>query len=223
MSGSVTLDGDHYTATVIAQEACVGQTLYLTSYITPVITTLSFPQYFFQQSNVVLHLGENTLRVDAPDCPAPGSQADLATIPGANPVLEFDIYSPSTLLAFAYDHNTCGANACTLGYWKNHQPWPGGYTTDTLVASVFSGPGIPAGYTFQQALTYAGSNKAQLLFKQAVAAVLNIAGGSTVNYPLTLSELVTQVNAALSASDQAKIALQTTLDTDNNMGRCPFN
>ena len=35
-----------------------------------------------------------------------------------------------------------------------------------------------------------GSIKAQLLLKQAIAAVLNIAGGSAVNYPLTLSQLV---------------------------------
>lgn len=224
MSGNVSIVGSFYVATIDAQQACVGQTLYLTSYITPGTDVISFPQSLYQQASVVLQLGQNTLRVGVPDCPAPGSQADLSTIPG-QAILQFDIYNSSNLLGYSYQKNVCSpgvTNGCTLGYWKNHQPWPGGYTTNTLVSTVFSGPGIPAGYTFQDALTYSGSNKAQLLLKQAIAAVLNIASGSAVNYPLTLSQLQAQVNAALMAGAEAQITLQTTLDNDNNMGNCPF-
>jgi len=224
MSGSVSIVGNFYVATITAEQACVGQTLYLASYATPGTDVISFPQYLHDQASVVLKLGENTLRAAVPDCPAPGSQGDLSTIPG-QAILEFDIYNSSNLLGYDYQKNTCTVrttNGCTLGYWKTHQPWLGGYTADTLVSTVFSGPGIPAGYSFQDALTYSGSNKAQLLLKQAVAAVLNIASGAAVNYPLTLSQLQAQVNAALASSAQAQITLQTTLDTNNNMGNCPF-
>ena len=224
MSGTVSIVGGFYVASIDVQQGCVGQTLYLTSYITPGTDVISFPQTLYQEASVVLQLGQNSLRVGVPECPAAGSQGDLSTIPG-QPVLEFDIYNSSNLLGYSYQKNTCTTaetNGCTLGYWKTHQPWPGGYSVNSLVSTVFSGPGIPSGYTFQAALTYAGSNKAQLLLKQAIAAVLNVASGSAVGYPLTLSQLQAQVNAALAADAGAQITLQTTLDGYNNTGSCPF-
>jgi hypothetical protein len=85
---------------------------------------------------------------------------------------------------------------------------------------VFSGPGIPSGYTFRDALGYGGGNKAQILLRNAIGSVLNIAS-TEINYPLTMSELISKVNLALSGSDKDKTGLNEVLDEYNNLG-CPF-
>jgi len=111
------------------------------------------------------------------------------------------------------------------GYWKNHtEDWPPtGYSPSQTLASVFSESadlGL-GGYTLLQALDFGGgptlTDKAQLLLVQAVAAVLN-AAHPDINYPLTVAQVVAQVNAALASEDVTTIlALQGVLDGYNNL------
>jgi hypothetical protein len=115
---------------------------------------------------------------------------------------------------------------CTPGFWKTHpDSWPAGVTTDTLVGDVFtSATGVFAEATLLEALSFQGgpgvSGATEILLRAAVAAYLNSLAG--LNYPLTSTEVVDQVNAALESDNRATIlALATTLDTNNNLG-CPF-
>ncbi len=131
-----------------------------------------------------------------------------------------------------------GGQGCTPGFWKNHtdatkypNAWPPtGYSPSQLVSSVFT---VPSGYasflgssTLAQALAFQGGNTldgaAQILLRAAVSAVLNAAHPG-IGYPLTVGEIVTQVNAALASKDRGTIlTLATTLDNDNNLG-CPIS
>jgi protocatechuate 3,4-dioxygenase beta subunit len=108
----------------------------------------------------------------------------------------------------------------TPGYWKNHTDkwsgteapaWNGGYyTPDRKLGTVFT---IPAGYstggkrvvdfqtaTLLQALNFQGGStlngKAQILFRAAVAALLNSTHPMT-SYPYTDKQIVEKVNQAL--------------------------
>jgi len=59
--------------------------------------------------------------------------------------------------------------------------------------------------------------------RAAVAALLNSSNPS-VNYPLTTSQVISQVNAALATGDRNTIlTLATKLDNANNAGGCPLN
>lgn len=116
---------------------------------------------------------------------------------------------------------------CSLGYWKTHTSvWPSPYTTSTKLNTVFT---IPSSYsttiknaTFLQALNFAGGSTldgaAQILLRQAVAAVLNAAKYGS-NYPLSLTEIVSSVNSALASKNRSTIlSLASLLDTYNNLG-----
>jgi hypothetical protein len=60
-------------------------------------------------------------------------------------------------------------------------------------------------------------DKEQILLRQAVAALLNVAVGSV--YPLSASDIITMVNNAIASGDPTTITnLADTLDSDNN--RC---
>ena len=79
-----------------------------------------------------------------------------------------------------------------------------------------------------QALNFRGGNtipeKAEILLRAAVAAVLN-ADSPGVNYPLTSTQVIDAVNAALASQDATTIInLANQLDGDNNgPGGCPLN
>ncbi len=88
----------------------------------------------------------------------------------------------------------------------NLPPWGSGLEHNTLLV----------------ALEYEGDkNKigaAQILLRHAVAAVLN-AEHPYVDYPMTLNEIVTQVNTALATDDRDKMLdLKDRLDSYNNLG-----
>ena len=114
---------------------------------------------------------------------------------------------------------------CSHGYWKNHtSSWPTGFTTNTMIGEVFS---IGTSYTgiadktLAQGLDFGGgrtlSDKARLLFKQAVAALLN-AAHPEVNYEIvTAQEIIDLVNDALATNDAAAIlALEARLEALNH-------
>jgi hypothetical protein len=125
---------------------------------------------------------------------------------------------------------TPGNNGCSPGFWKNHPKlYPSPYTPNTTLGSVFDLPtcsGISglAGDTFDEALSYNGGptvlDAAKLLLRQAVAAVLNAAAG--IGYPLTVQQVIDEVNTALASCDRATIlAEKDRLDRFNNLG-CPL-
>jgi hypothetical protein len=143
-----------------------------------------------------------------------------------------DVCPGFTDTEFTTNHLKSCHQGCTLGYWKNHtESWPPtGYTTSQKVKDVFSAANGYAGYiknaTLLEALSFQGGNsldeKAEILLKQAVAALLNAAHPS-INYPLSVSEVISQVNAALASLNPTTITnLATLLDDYNKLG-CPLN
>ena len=81
---------------------------------------------------------------------------------------------------------------------------------------------ILSGVTLDEALDFNGGNtleeKAQILLRNAVASLLN-AAHPNINYPLSLAEVIADVNAALASEDGATIlALEAILDEYNNFG-----
>jgi hypothetical protein len=77
-----------------------------------------------------------------------------------------------------------------------------------------------------EALSFQGgpttADAARILFRAAVASLLN-ANSSSVDFSLSTSEVVSQVNAALASEDRATIlALASRLDSLNN-GGCPLS
>jgi hypothetical protein len=127
-------------------------------------------------------------------------------------------------------HVIPGANhGCTLGFWKNHtglkkqdNAWPSPYVpgVTTLGGAGFVGTGNQ-GTTMLDALSFGGGPSVQdaknLLMQQAVAALLNAATPG-MNYPLTVAQVLQQVNAALATNNRDFIlGLQSTLDADNSL------
>jgi hypothetical protein len=118
-----------------------------------------------------------------------------------------------------------GNQGCSLGYWKNHEEsWAGtGFTPGQSSISVFSNVSLfpqIAGDNLMQTLNYGGGpgnlGAAKNLLRQATAAVLN-AAHNQVNYPLTVSQVQSMVNAALSQNKTAMVNLASALDTYNNL------
>jgi len=102
-------------------------------------------------------------------------------------------------------------HGCTLGFWKTHTPWTGtGFTTSQTIGSVFNpaNSGSAAGASLVDALSFGGGSSVQdaknLLFKQAVAALLNSAT-TGMNYPLTTAQVISEVNAAIATGNRAAI------------------
>lgn len=113
----------------------------------------------------------------------------------------------------------------TPGFWKQSQHFA--YWTDpyrphmTLQQAGFTSTPT-ATHTLLQALNYQGNNTVngakQNLLRAAVAALLN-AAHPDVAYPLTTTEVIDQVNAALATNNRGTIlALKDTLDAYNNYG-----
>jgi hypothetical protein len=125
----------------------------------------------------------------------------------------------------------CGGNqGCTPGFWKNHPlAWPTtGYSQNQTLESVFDVPdslGLD-NVTLIQALSLPGGSTlqgaAQILFRAAVAALLNSAK-SGISYPLTTAQVISEVNTALASLNRSTILNEATrLDQFNNLG-CPIN
>jgi hypothetical protein len=119
---------------------------------------------------------------------------------------------------------------CTPGFWKQPQhldAWMV-YTPGQTLESVFDVPdafGLDS-VTLLAALSLEGgsttADAAEVLLRQAVAALLN-AASPEVDYPLTETEIIAAVNAALASGDRGTIlALAEQLDTFNNLF-CPLD
>jgi hypothetical protein len=114
-----------------------------------------------------------------------------------------------------------GREGLTPGFWKNHtNVWgPTGLSPNQTLESVFNVPdslGLD-NKTLLQALGTGGGG-VSALFRQAVAAVLN-AAHPLVDYPLTASSIVSQVNTALASGNKNTIeSLKDQLDSLNNLG-----
>jgi len=127
-----------------------------------------------------------------------------------------------------------GDEGCTPGYWKQSQHFDSwgatGFVTNQTAGSVFSGlaaacPSL-ATKTLLQSLDGGGGatfcNKVQILIRAAVAAVLDAAHPS-VDYPRTVTDIQSVVNAAIATGNSTTVTnLGTALDKDNNRG-CPLN
>jgi hypothetical protein len=123
-----------------------------------------------------------------------------------------------------------GQEGCTPGFWKQPQhfdSWPDGVTPDMLVGDVFTAAtGAFADATLLEALSFQGGSgvggATEILLRAAVAAYLN---SFAVDYPLTTTEVVDQVNAALASGVRSTmLALATTLDANNNgISGCPLS
>jgi subtilisin-like proprotein convertase family protein len=119
---------------------------------------------------------------------------------------------------------------CAPGYWKqpHHLDSWSGFTPGQTLESVFD---VPDAFglddtTLLAALDGQGgptvADAAELLLRQAAAALLN-AASPTVDYPLSVNDVINRVNAALASGDRSTIlALASELDRLNNLG-CPLN
>jgi hypothetical protein len=121
---------------------------------------------------------------------------------------------------------------CTPGYWKqeHHQPWTGtGYSPSQTLSSVFTIPSSLssfAGWTLDRALDGGGgsglSGAAQILFRAAVAALLN-AAHPNVDYGFSAAAVISTTNSALASGSRTDILNQAAeWDRFNNLG-CPLN
>jgi hypothetical protein len=113
-----------------------------------------------------------------------------------------------------------GREGCTPGYWKNHtEDWPAtGYTVGQTLESVFDVPnslGID-NVTLLTALSSGGGGVTALM-RHAVSAILS-AAHPEVDYPQTVSSIISAVNAALASGNAATIeSLKNQLDSWNNL------
>lgn len=123
-----------------------------------------------------------------------------------------------------------GTQGCSPGFWKNHPDvekfWE--YLPGQNLDPVFSvPPTLVQNVTLLEALKWGGGpgprGGAQILLRAGVAALLN-AASPAVAYPLSQSDVIAQVNAALATGDRATmLALATQLDSLNNgVGGCPL-
>ena len=126
--------------------------------------------------------------------------------------------------------------SCSHGFWKNHtNAWgPTGFSpgqpvnsmsTFTIPASLVTDCGLGS-KTLLEALIFKGGSGvcggAQILLRQAVAALLN-AAHPDLAYPRTEAEVIADVNAALASLDRSTMLdLAEELDADNNL-LCPLD
>ena len=95
-----------------------------------------------------------------------------------------------------------------------------GYSPDTLVSAVFSNAAPYDVDTLLQALKLKGGpgvdGAKQILLRAAVSALLN---STSINYPLTTSEIITMTDNALATGDRATmLSVASELDALNNLG-----
>jgi hypothetical protein len=115
----------------------------------------------------------------------------------------------------------------TPGFWKNHlSSWVIFVPSDSL-AGVFDVPPALSGHDLLDALKYKGGKgelgAARILLRAAVAGILNYEylgiDNPEFEYPMTLNEIVSQVNSALASGDRdIMLDLKDVLDDHNNLG-----
>jgi hypothetical protein len=118
-----------------------------------------------------------------------------------------------------------GDEGLSPGYWKNHLSSWYTYDDETEIGDVFTIPSSLSELdddTFLAALNYRGGNKvigaARILLRSAVAALLN-AAHPDIDYPLSTSAIISDVNDALASLNRATILdLKDVLDGYNNLG-----
>ena len=117
---------------------------------------------------------------------------------------------------------------CTPGFWKNHprlEFW--NYLPGQNLDPVFNVPdsfGLD-NVTLLGALSLPGGPGAQgaarILLRAGVAALLN-AAANNMNYPMSQTDVINAVNAALASGNRdTMLSLATQLDNLNNLG-CPL-
>jgi hypothetical protein len=165
----------------------------------------------------------------------PGPGDVVAVIVDTNPSMEMDPYHPYQYLIVEIPVPE-PYEGLTPGFWKTKGVkvgWPLSYNTDmTLAAAGFIIPGgsmddnkkrqVDSTDTLLEALNYKGgwgvSGMAQSLLRAATAALLNAAHGE-VNYPLTVGQIIFDVNTALASGNRDTMeTLKDTLDSNNNLG-----
>lgn len=141
-----------------------------------------------------------------------------------------DIDPAATLLVDQSE--ICAEEGCGLGFWKNHHgEWDDTeFSISLKLESVFDKAAeISDGFkdtSLEDALEFHGGDtveeKAQILMRQAVAAILN-ASHPDVDYPRDLGDIIADVNAALDSGDQdIMLDLKDELEFDNELV-CPLN
>ena len=112
----------------------------------------------------------------------------------------------------------------TPGFWKNHLDAWVAYSPSQTLGSVFTSGAdhFPGGRSLLQALRFHGgpslAGAARILLRAAVAALLN-AAHPDISYPLSESEIISQVNSALDSMDRdTMLDLASILDANNNLG-----
>jgi len=111
----------------------------------------------------------------------------------------------------------------TPGYWKNHLLSWRTYNPSARIDSVFTIPSALSSLSddsLLDALGYKGGpndiGAARILLRSAVAALLN-AAHPDINYPLTITEIINDVNDALTQGRTAMLDLKDVLDGYNNL------
>jgi len=165
-----------------------------------------------------LAVGE-TQTLTANGTAAAGQYANLGTATGTPPVgPDVSDEDPSHYLGEGE------YSGLTPGFWKNHTDLWVDYTPGQFVGDVFD---IPAELsdladdTLLEALAYKGGKDAigmaRNLLRQAVAALLN-ASHPLVNYPATVTDIITDTNDALATLDRdAMEVLKDQFDMWNNL------
>jgi hypothetical protein len=120
---------------------------------------------------------------------------------------------------------------CPPAFWNTHPgAWGGGILTTQLVRNVFSqsaGYGNAGDVTLRTALRFVDGpdlqGAAKGLIRAGAAALLN-AAHPRLEYPLTRTQVITRVDAALRSRDLAKIqALAQELEEASDGGDCPLD
>jgi hypothetical protein len=153
-----------------------------------------------------------------------GTLAATLTFGCADTPTEFDGAPPALDAVALADHvpESCGA-----GFWKNHMTtgeWgAAGYAPGQPISEVFAGAAPYANHTLSDALAFGGGNGVNgaksILLRAAVAAALNAAHPG-IEYALSLSDLIDEVEAALAGGQRkAMLALAGELDAFND-GSC---
>ena len=194
-TGSFTLvRGRNYTQVPVAVGEYLGGVIVNVDSGAPCNTIVNLPETFTVQAGSGLDFGAGVLEV---------SRNVAVTITCA----------PSAVV-------TAG---CSHGYWKNHlTEWPASYPANTTLGDVFQmGPfGALGNVPLTDALKFKGGEtnqgKAQILLRNAVAALLNSAKVE-ITYGWTTAEVVSLVNDALASNDgETMLSLEKQLDAANH-------
>ena len=122
-----------------------------------------------------------------------------------------------------------GTEGCTLGFWKNHtSAWVGYSPTDTIGATfnLTTAQTPYASNTLLEGLNFGGGKDVlggeRILFKQAIAGLLNSAPVSTTERARPPHSIINMTrNAILSGNRDRMVNLAHQFDIRNNVG-CPL-